>query len=948
MARRGFYNVLDANNPQKSTNSTNSKRQSRLNNLYNTPEHKNTRLSIRKSIIKNKITQKDKYNINRKMTNERVAKCRIPCLVNENGGIGSCVITNTTISLKDCTTPDNSTLYHYIKPIELAVDTLQYVFNNKLASIITDSRDGTPKYLAIQNFPTLQIETDNTFKDTRRDSFYKAYEDATTLAMLDYKTQLQEYLATGIYRTAVKYATDNYDNDDIFQDGFTTQDINYVKKIAAALIYDSRSNTVQVGNVPEELKGMEDYIIVDAIKLEDGGEYIICGYPDASKMRTYISLRENLDIGSKLAEIYKSQKANFAHLFAEMHNSTLADSANASSNASASTNKINLELLDTEIHKFMKSINITYFESWVRANTQLDASNPAAWVNSTDYINKIQLLRDNGLEAQAAYIESEIARTCLSKEERAQQLANIPVVYAAFAKYVNELLLEYLNKPMFRIRYHFIIFRWDAETGMLVPAIFNIKQLEPRHKPLLERVQDLIQMQIPRKYGILEGSRHGLDRYKLFHSYTKYGDFFIITTEYLHTMSNFTHYAYIYENSMELEEIIYSLSSARAGFWQSLRIEYQLKKFRIASDGSGASANIASELSGGARAAGRSNRNMNWRTSNKTTRKSKQNTNEIRLAGTIMMIYEKSYQEYTIIYKDARDGVFKVLEVKSNLAACKNDVINEVAKSRSGTGVRDVNYGGRLFKVVRHSKFDSKIMRIIKRNNPLIIKLMKSPIVDKYIKKRDYIKTELLDNNILEDVSIINVNHFKPIIYFNFMMNMNYIKALLEYNKTLKQDIQENKPEEKDKSVVEYGNYYSVNCVINPDNCGYDIIISSRTLAKTVLWIIPHIDKKGIPNNKYLRNFTYLDNSHIPLLNAIKRLFLKEGLICFVNIQATYIYGLLHLHIATFDEYRREYPVEEQGSRITREINIDDIIIKLNLYGKYYLDFNVPNLNVII
>mgnify|MGYP000524503634 CR=1 FL=1 len=50
--------------------------------------------------------------------------------------------------------------------------------------------------------------------------------------------------------------------------------------------------------------------------------------------------------------------------------------------------------------------------------------------------------------------------------------------------------------------------------------LFNIKQLEPRHKPLLKRVQDLIQMRIPTIFGILEGSRHGLDRYKLFHSFS--------------------------------------------------------------------------------------------------------------------------------------------------------------------------------------------------------------------------------------------------------------------------------------------------------------------------------------------------------------------------------------------------------------------------------------------
>ena len=251
---------------------------------------------------------------------------------------------------------------------------------------------------------------------------------------------------------------------------------------------------------------MEKYIIVESMKLEDGGEYVICGYPDPSKMRTYLSLRDDPDIGKALSDIYTMQRTGYAQAFAKMHNSILGDGFEIDSN------RIDLSHLDTEIHKFMKSINITYFESWVKANEQLNVANPDAWVNSVDYKTKIKLLRDNGLGVQADYIESEIARTCLTPEERDTQIRNISLVYDAFAKYVNELLLEYLNKPMTRIRYHFLIYRRDAISGMLVPAIFNIKQLEPGYKPLLERVQDLIQIRIPEIFGILEGSRHRLDR----------------------------------------------------------------------------------------------------------------------------------------------------------------------------------------------------------------------------------------------------------------------------------------------------------------------------------------------------------------------------------------------------------------------------------------------------
>jgi len=960
---------MDSTQQQSTQSRGRSYRNTRINNMYNTPEHRKIRASIRNSIIKKTISKNDKNTIYRTITNERVAKCNKACKEDERGRIGSCVITNTTIGLKDCTNPDGKTRYHYIRPTELAVDTLQWAFNTGKAKIITDesSKSRTDSYLVFNDFPSLQIETvetdkDGEYRDTRRnDGFFQAYEDNTTQEKLNYSTQLQEYLATGIYHNAVKYTTSK---DSKYMNGITTQDINYVKVIATGLekaytfsnIANTRANSqantpasgfnaklTNLDALTGDLAGMGKYIIVEPMTLADG-EYVICGYPDLSKMHTYLSLRNDPIIGKALNDIYTMQRTNFATLFAEMHNSVLKD---------GDGNRIELSQLDTEIHKFMKSINITYFESWVKANTELDASNPNAWVNSADYKGKIQLLRDNGLEAQADYIESEIARTCLTPEERTQQLANIPIVYAAFAKYVNELLLEYLNKPMTRIRYHFLIYRRTPE-GTLVPAIFNIKQLEPQYKPLLERVQDLIQMRIPEIFGILKDSRHRIDRYKLFHSYVKYGDFFYITTEYLHTMANFTHYAYLYENSMELEELIYSLSrvSIVPNFWQSLRIDYQLKKFRVLKQ------EAPLTLSGGSRGVksglhmSRSNRNKNWRSGKRNTRTS-MNTIKTNLKGTIMMIYEKSYQEYTIIYKDAGDGVFKVLEVKSNLAACTRDIINNVKLPKS-SGNSVIKYSDRLFKVVRIYKLDDDTIKLLKNYNPLVVKIMKKPNTEsRTISIKDMIKTELLDNNMLEDIQIINVGHFHPIIYFNFLMNMNYILALLKYNSKATTSISNNYIQDMNNSTTQYGKYYAVDCIINPENCGYNIIMSSRTLDKIVLWILPHIDGQSVENTKYLHNFTYLESSHIALLEVIKKTFVKEQDICFVHIQAVNIFGLFHLHLSKYDDYyKRQYPFDKQKGTlitlITREINIDDIIFRLKLDTNYYKNYNVPKLNAII
>jgi hypothetical protein len=133
------------------------------------------------------------------------------------------------------------------------------------------------------------------------------------------------------------------------------------------------------------------------------------------------------------------------------------------------------------------------------------------------------------------------------------------------------------------IRYNFIIFEKSVEYGLL-PAIFNIKELEPKHTVLLERIQTLIQTRIPKIFNILENSKNKIDKYKLFHSYYRYGDFFHITTEYLHIMTNTTRYAYTYKNSILLEELIYSCSKITDignPFWKELKLEYEMKKYKI-------------------------------------------------------------------------------------------------------------------------------------------------------------------------------------------------------------------------------------------------------------------------------------------------------------------------------------------------------------------------------
>ena len=115
--------------------------------------------------------------------------------------------------------------------------------------------------------------------------------------------------------------------------------------------------------------------------------------------------------------------------------------------------------------------------------------------------------------------------------------------------------------------------------------------MEHKHTNILKHIlEELIQKKIPNLFGILKNkdNEQTLPDYKLFHSYVKYGDFFYITTEYLHTMSNISHYSYIYNNSLLLEELLYAITlnstqnlDTTTTFLQDAKIEYELKKFRI-------------------------------------------------------------------------------------------------------------------------------------------------------------------------------------------------------------------------------------------------------------------------------------------------------------------------------------------------------------------------------
>ena len=114
---------------------------------------------------------------------------------------------------------------------------------------------------------------------------------------------------------------------------------------------------------------MDDYVIIEEMTIgEDASkeEFVICGYPASSKMRTYLNLLKDEKIKSQINAIHTKHKTEFAQLFADMHNFVNTETILNAENQNIPNPKY-ISTLD-ELYKFSKVAtydNITnWFKQW--------------------------------------------------------------------------------------------------------------------------------------------------------------------------------------------------------------------------------------------------------------------------------------------------------------------------------------------------------------------------------------------------------------------------------------------------------------------------------------------------------------------------------------------------------------------------------------------------------
>lgn len=852
---------------------------------------------------------------------------------------------------------------YYIRPFELSVDTMQYLVNTGKLYKITERQSRGSKsanwrakpeivetnYLGISDFPSVQIEQSDEIRHTSRHQgfYYDVYESLEV--SLPNKTELDtNFLEKGLYYNNLIVKMPN----ETEVPRKSVQNITYVKNAIESLqAANSAEWTCDLAGIPDK------YVFRVEVADTTGKRHMIVGYPSARTMRQYTDLMATPEMHTIHEQMRLESTSQFAELYNYALDKGVADGKITSEKAAIE--KINMNTpdnLESEIYKFALGYRPFFYDYNINFYKQLAQQQP--YKITPEDASKFETIFNENLKT-----------------------------------YYNTIGNRYLNKPLTRIRYTFFIIESSVGTSNLqwVPAVYNIRQLEARHLPILKRIEQLIKLDIPLKFGIISQADYdaGL-RYELFHSYYKYVNFFHITTEYLHPMSNFTDYAHNLKDSITLEEIIYSVErEAELGrpFWAGIRFDYKIRNYRLDS-------NDIKNDTGDDKISNKGTRKYTKHNSRNTIKSRNKSRNTILkpIQGIqILLMYEDTYANYTFIYKIVKDGraSFHKMILKPNLKAIKQAILDNILNDVKipNPKIKTVyECGAEFIKLLEISRIDMPKNYVIVSDeelkyddymnmmwyNPLYVKQLSAPGTTDKINIRYFYETLMsLDTTEYQHKSNANndKNYFyniyleKPALLQNFMLSQFYTNGLDNFNKTgLQLDCSKNtftytNSEHYKKCSEEIG---IPNCVINciyynPGECGYNFIEHLDTTVpnkkKKVIFVIPFEKSK----NPYLGNFLDLRGEHLKMLEQITKIYGGQNKLIFLHkLSVFHKFYCIHFHVLDSNVsdsksyellYKRIYPEEERAMYMTQELHINNIINNLQNDGNYYKNYNISILS---
>ena len=846
--------------------------------------------------------------------------------------------------------------YYGYKPIQLNAAIFQYLFDNGLLSFYSDVDNN--KYLGFDNFPSI-VETIESIKKiskaTENRDFTLIYE-GDGIPIISREDHLHNLNTNSKFVVNVKkinysikpslhiteqnkgkiYVPNRIKTETATQ---ISQDVQYVKKLMQDLphIVESLKKTKIQNKTSTDICDLsystDDFLIIDQSDYENVGSVVIVGYPseinpflklEVPKTRTSENNSTKVLLIDLLKEtIFEEQKKNededdnYCKLLVELYNSFQLDEAK----------KIDAENPD-DFYKLLKlnlKVILEYLKKFI--------------TNEIEDI--LQMLKTKEFEG------------ILKTEKQNNSSLTPEKLFGLIEKKINDTLKERIKgcftRPNINIRYVFHPFILEKKTGKYEPLIYNVRELTKDHQPILDRILTLIQTEIPKRFGILNGDETS---YTNFYSYYRFGDIFHIKSIYIHptkkSIDYVDTYSHVIKRSINLEELIYSSGITTLNgnpFWSELKFEYDIRNYRFYEDKEASSRLVSKKFTKGysrkySKTFFRTKKNTSTNTS---TNKS---TNKIQKSET-----EKKFRKISTDFKNVKiicireiigggyELYFKCLDDSSNVKFYYIKLIpilDELGNIKTQLKKYQTVYNC-FNNVVNIYEIQKPIYQIevIEINDDLRKNKDKVKELNFFAKSWNFVLLRLASNNkFLTEIPIFKIlNKFYPYVAYNILKSDKQTSDFVNLEEAGKCKLT------KFCTTQEY----NFKITFDFKEKEYILVINKYETksgtAKYVVWIFPYndtfISDNRIPTYKELRDPEFVKKV-IDILVA-KKLYDESTHFLAINTFVAYIYQSLHFHILPkLDYYNSSTESELVLSTELRLYSVLNLYYKLKIFPDYY------------
>ena len=689
-----------------------------------------------------------------------------------------------------------------------------------------------------------------------------------------------------------------------------------------------------------DLSGLsQQYIIVDEfVNNGEGGDnesYVICGYPDKKMKAIILNFWQNETMKAELDKVHQEQRKNLGNLLVDFYNS------NKEYKDVFPTDVLPSDVLPSDVLPSDVLLSDVLPSDILPPDVLPPDVLPPDVLpqdvllhkNKKDYFKLYYKVRQQDWIYLINYFNNKFINT---KDDKYKDFEN--TFKNLFAEYYNKIADIYLNKLNINIKYVFLIFK--KEKDKLIPAIFNFKELDLKNKIILERINVIIKKNISKIFNIITETEYlsdntDINEYKLYYSYYKYGTFFHIKTEYLHTMSNIFNFPHHYINTITLEELSYSCSYNE--FNKNLKINYLIREYLITQKKIKNNKNIVKN-----RADDVFKQYNDLKIQKIEEKKEEKDNKEILknihtfLISVIVLVFKFNRNEYLFIYK--YENKFYKIAFKSYMSNNLDLIITKINSIKSNIITFQKQEQNKLFEILLCKELTHEDYKNIFKYNPINLKNIK---INKNLSEcnlKEYYLSELLKNNqpnVLVD-NLFNQSIKYPILIDNYLnrsdIYINHIK-ILKFNPILKGD--------KCNIEICNNNEILINNVYYDDNTlGYNIIETFYD-NRIIIWILPSNLNTSKQTHKYLGNVFDLDYTSLPILYKIQSLYENKNNTCFFHMALSVQFYCLHIHIIPRQYlYERKYPEINMGTIIIQEIYLNNLINNIEINNNYYKNIN--------